>query len=77
MKLARQLWGDKYQVIVAMHLDKENHLHSHFVINTMSFQNGRKFYHSAQDYVRMCEESDAPCREYGLSVVTSKESKAI
>lgn len=31
VKLARQLWGDRYQVLVATHLDKENHLHSHFV----------------------------------------------
>ena len=31
VELARRLWGDKYQVVVATHLDKENHLHSHFV----------------------------------------------
>lgn len=28
-KLAQQLWGDKYQVIVATHLDKDSHLHNH------------------------------------------------
>lgn len=31
LRLARQLWGDKYQVIVATHLDRANHLHNHFV----------------------------------------------
>ena len=31
VKLATRLWGDRYQVIVATHLDKENHLHNHFV----------------------------------------------
>lgn len=31
VKLAQQLWGEKYQVIVATHLDKANHLHNHFV----------------------------------------------
>jgi len=30
IRLAKELWGDKYQVIVATHLDKENHLHNHF-----------------------------------------------
>ncbi|MFT9057457.1 MAG: relaxase/mobilization nuclease domain-containing protein, partial [Ethanoligenens sp.] len=30
VKLAEKLWGDRYQVIVATHLDKANHLHSHF-----------------------------------------------
>lgn len=75
VKLARRLWGDKYQVIVATHLDKENHLHSHFVINSVAFLDGRKFYRSAQDYARMREASDALCREYGLSVIADKESK--
>ena len=28
VKLAKQLWGEKYQVIVATHLDKSNHLHN-------------------------------------------------
>ena len=31
VKLATRLWGDRYQVIIATHLDKENHLHNHFV----------------------------------------------
>lgn len=69
VKLARQLWGDRYQVLVATHLDKENHLHSHFVINTVSFVDGKKFYRSGRDYRAMREASDALCREYGLSVI--------
>ena len=31
VKLAKRLWGERYQVIVATHLDKESHLHNHFV----------------------------------------------
>ena len=31
LKLAKKLWGKKYQVVVATHLDKSNHLHNHFV----------------------------------------------
>ena len=69
VKLARQLWGERYQVLVATHLDRENHLHSHFVINTVSFVDGKKFYRSGQDYRAMREASDALCREYGLSVL--------
>ena len=34
VKLAQRLWGERYQVLVATHLDKENHLHNHFVLNT-------------------------------------------
>jgi hypothetical protein len=69
VKLAKRLWGDKYQVIVATHLDKENHLHSHFVVNTVSWVDGIRYHRTEQDYYAMQKESDALCREYGLSVI--------
>lgn len=73
VKLARQLWGDRYQVLVATHLDRGNHLHSHFVINTVSFVDGKKFYRSGRDYRAMREASDTLCREYGLSVIKNPQ----
>ncbi len=33
LKLAREMWGGKYQIIVATHLDK-GHLHNHFCFNS-------------------------------------------
>ena len=69
VKLAAQLWGDRYQVIVATHLDKENHLHNHFVVNTVSFADGIKYHRTRKDYHDMQTVSDALCREYGLSVI--------
>ena len=69
MKLAARLWGDRYQVIVATHLDKENHLHNHFVLNTVSFADGIKYHRTRKDYHEMQTVSDALCREYGLSVI--------
>ena len=35
-KLAEEVWGDRYQVLVCTHLDKSSHIHNHFVINTVS-----------------------------------------
>lgn len=75
IRLAEELWGERYQVLVATHVDKESHIHSHFVINTVSFVDGRKFYRSNEDYTRMREVSDRLCREYGLSVVRRPEGK--
>lgn len=69
VKLARKLWGEKYQVLVATHLDKENHLHNHFVVNTVSFIDGIRYHRTGKDYYEMRTVSDALCREYGLSVV--------
>ena len=73
LKLACQLWGERYQVLVATHLDKENHLHSHFVINTVSFVDGKKFHRTGQDYRAMREASDTLCREYGLSIIETPQ----
>lgn len=41
VKLAGKLWGERYQVLVTTHLDKENHLHNHFVVNNVSFADGK------------------------------------
>ena len=73
VKLATRLWGDRYQVIVATHLDKENHLHNHFVLNTVSFVDGIKYHRTKKDYHDMQTVSDALCREYRLSVIENPQ----
>ena len=73
VKLATRLWGDRYQVIVATHLDKENHLHNHFVLNTVSFADGIKYHRTRKDYHEMQTVSDALCREYRLSVIENPQ----
>ena len=39
VKLAKRLWGDRFEVLVATHLNTGHH-HSHFVINSVSFADG-------------------------------------
>lgn len=73
VKLATRLWGNRYQVIVATHLDKENHLHNHFVLNTVSFVDGIKYHRTKKDYHDMQTVSDELCREYRLSVIENPQ----
>ena len=73
VELAQSLWGDRYQVVVATHLDKANHLHNHFVLNTVSFVDGIKYHRTAKDYHEMQTVSDALCREFGLSVIENPQ----
>lgn len=68
VQLANELWGDQFQVVVATHLDR-GHLHNHFVINSVSFVNGKRFHSNAKCLRRMRETSDRLCREHGLSVI--------
>lgn len=45
LKLAREMWGDKYQIIVVTHLDR-GHLHNHFCFNSVSYLDGSKYNYS-------------------------------
>ena len=73
LALAKKLWGEKYQVLVATHLDRENHLHNHFVVNSVSFLDGKRYHRTNQDYRDMRMVSDRLCKEYQLSVVRQPE----
>ena len=76
VKLAEELWGERFQVIVATHLDKAHHLHNHFVVNSVSFKDGLRYHRSKKDYQDMRNLSDKLCREYGLSVIEKPEKKS-
>ena len=68
VKLAQELWGDRFEVVIATHCNT-GHYHNHFVINSVSFTDGYKFYNSHADYARMREVSDRLCREFAISVI--------
>ena len=67
-KLAKEMWGDRFEVVIATHLNKE-HLHNHFVINSVSFADGKKYYDNTANYNLMKKISDRLCAEYNLSVI--------
>ena len=69
VRLAQELWGGRFQVLVATHLDKVHHLHNHFVVNSVSYLDGKRYHRTNQDYRDMRSVSDRLCREYGLSVI--------
>ena len=63
-----------YEVLIATHVDA-HHIHSHFVVNSVSFENGLK-YHSSKDNIRKLREaSDVICLKHGFSVVKPRDQK--
>ena len=74
IKLAEELWGDRFQVVVTTHLNT-NHIHNHFVLNSVSFIDGKKYYDNNATYALMRQTSDNLCREYGLNVLEEKPTK--
>lgn len=67
-ELAQKLWGDRHEVVVATHLDR-GHIHNHFVVNSVSMVDGKKFNACKQSYNEMRKVSDELCIKYGFSVV--------
>lgn len=72
LELAKRLWGEKFQVVVATHLDRE-HIHNHFVLNSVSFVDGKKFNDCKATYALMRRTSDELCRKHGLSIIEAPE----
>ena len=68
LKLAKEMWGDRFQIIVTTHLDKD-HIHNHFAFNSVSFLDGGKYNYSNSERQRLRDVSDRICAEYGLSVI--------
>lgn len=71
VKLANEMWGDRFEVVVSTHLNTK-HLHNHFIVNSVSFIDGMKFYSNRSSTARLREISDDLCKEYRLSVLDEK-----
>ena len=66
--LAKEMWGDRFQILVTTHLDKD-HLHNHYLFNSVSFRDGKKYNYSKSELQRLRDVSDRLCIEHGLSVI--------
>lgn len=68
----RKMWGDRYQVLVTVHLNTDN-VHCHFVVNPVSFKDGAKFKNKIGDHKELRKISDEICREHELSVLENSD----
>ena len=68
VKLAQKMWGDRFQAIVATHLNT-NCLHNHFVVNSVSYADGKHYHDNKKNLRLLRQRSDELCREYALSVI--------
>ena len=75
IKLAEEMWGDRFEVVVSTHLNTK-HYHNHFVINSVSFKDGKKYYDNRKTYAELRHLSDELCKEYGLNVLEEKKTRS-
>lgn len=70
LKIGRQtayeMWGDRFEVLIGVHLNTDN-IHCHFLVNSVSFKDGRKFENHISDHRRLRDISDRICFEHGKS----------
>ncbi len=75
VRLAEGMWGGRFEVVVSTHLNTDN-LHNHFVINSVSFKDEKKYYSNLTNTALLRKTSDELCEEYGLSVSQEKTCKS-
>ncbi|MBR5273232.1 MAG: relaxase/mobilization nuclease domain-containing protein [Clostridia bacterium] len=69
LDFASKAWPG-HEVLVTTHCDAE-HIHSHFIINSVSFENGYKLRQNPQSLIKLRLLSDEICKSYGLTTLSS------
>ena len=64
-----------YEVVYCTHVDK-HHIHTHFVVNSVSFVDGHKFQMSKRDLVDMKILNNKLCLEHGFSICELGKKKS-
>ncbi|MCB6570534.1 relaxase/mobilization nuclease domain-containing protein [Eubacterium limosum] len=65
MEFAQRVWGKRFQIVVTTHLNTQ-HLHCHFVINSVSFVDGKKLQENEKNWFKFRHDADALCEKYKL-----------
>ena len=75
LELANEMWGDRFQVVVTTHLNTK-HYHNHFVFNSVSFLDGKKYNADRNSYAEFRRLNDLICMEHGKSYLSEKKTKS-
>ncbi len=73
VELAEKAFGN-YECVVATHIDRE-HIHSHFVFNSVSFEDGRKYHSNGNTVQELMDLSDEICMKYGVAMLDRQPQK--
>ena len=75
IELAKEMWGDRFQVVVSTHLNTK-HYHNHFVINSVSFVDGKRYYDNRTTYAELRRLNDLICEEHNISHLKENKTKS-
>ena len=63
-----------FEIVVSTHCDRD-HIHSHFVMNSVNADTGKKFHIAENEVEMLMKGSDAIIQQYGFSVLSSQSKK--
>ncbi len=72
LKLAEYYEG--HEVLVCTHTDRE-HIHSHFLINSVNFDTGKKLHIAKEQLQELRQRNDQVCMEFSLPVFKPKDRR--
>ena len=72
-EFAQRAFG-QYECVVATHIDRE-HIHSHIVFNSVSFDTGKKYHSDKDNPLKLMNLSDEICREFNEPTLADPEPK--
>lgn len=75
-KFAKEYIGSRYETVIAVH-DNTEHIHSHIIMNSVSFVDGKKYRYEKGDWAKYIQPiTNRLCKEYGLSVIDLEEERS-
>ena len=72
MELAK--YFDNYEVLVCTHVDRD-HIHSHFIVNSVSLETGKKLHMGDQQIQELHQRNDQICIQFGLPVFQKSQKQ--
>lgn len=69
-ELAQKCFGDRFEVAVGLHINSAGgKIHAHFIVNSVSFVDGKKLHFSKQDLENFKHINDSIAKKYGLQII--------
>ena len=67
-------WYQDYEVLVCTHTDRD-HIHSHFIINSVNLETGRKLHMAEPQLQELRQRNDMACAMFNLPVFQPQQKK--
>ena len=69
-------WFQGREMLVCTHVDRD-HIHSHFLVNSVSFEDGKKLHISEPELAELRQRNDQVCMEFGLPVFRVQKKRKV